>query len=110
MSKFLYSQCHMSSMRATPVARQMFLHSSSVHTLLRKWGVTEVASVIIEDTSSGKVVANGTMYTASLVYPTKRNLGELGPVNETAKWYARSFQSICLGTDDLGSPSPFHHA
>jgi hypothetical protein len=65
------------------VARQIYLYSVSVHTLLSKSKVTVATASLILPASSGKVVANGDMYTTSLMYHQKKKSrrvrsGELG--------------------------------
>jgi hypothetical protein len=54
-----------------------YLHSNSVHTLLSMSHINEVTAALIHSASTSKVVANGGIYTLSLVYLQSKNQGEV---------------------------------
>jgi hypothetical protein len=59
-------------MRELWVALQIYLYSVSVYLLLSKSRVIVATASLILPASSNKVVGNGGMYTASLMYPQKK--------------------------------------
>jgi hypothetical protein len=107
MINFLWPALYRYPVKALWVAWHIScLYTISVHTSLSKSRETAATTSFIVPVSSGNVVANGGMYTVSLMYPQNKKSRGIKSGEQGSQVTGLPCQSTSLETWYLRSPSP----